>query len=146
MRDQPQRVRQRDILRQSFLVQWPLRSVRWLFSRRACRRWLIVLAWMVTIVPLFYGIKNWRGCGPWKQFREQAEARGESFDFKTFIPSPIPDDENFAATPFFKFAFTHRTNTYLFQTDPFSQAQTAAPAFDPDNPRRTRGFVDLVAW
>src|SRR2546421_5524573 len=77
-----------------------LRFVRWLFSRRGLRRILIVLAWTVTIFALFHGEENWRGRRAWNKYRQELEARGEELDLKSFIPKPVPDEQNFAATPF----------------------------------------------
>jgi hypothetical protein len=77
-----------------------VRSGRWLCSGRGIRRVLIVLAWCATVIGLWYGEENWRGRRAWNQYREATEARGESLDFATYIPKPMPDDQNFAATPF----------------------------------------------
>src|SRR5438105_4247673 len=76
------------------------RLVRWLFNWRTIRRVLLSLAWMVTLIALFYGEENWRGRHAWNKYRRELEARGEQFDYRAFIPKPVPDDQNFAATPF----------------------------------------------
>ena len=55
-----------------------------------------------TLLLLLLGIVaflNWRGQREWTQFRGEWEAKGERFDFTDFIPSAVPDDQNFAATP-----------------------------------------------
>src|ERR1041385_7765208 len=74
-------------------------SFRRLFTWRVLRRILIVLAWGATIVALFYGEENWRGRRAWNNYRRELEARGEPFDLKSFIPKPVPDEQNFAMTP-----------------------------------------------
>jgi hypothetical protein len=34
-----------------------------------------------------------------QKFKRDWEAKGEHFDFKSFVPPPVPDDQNFALTP-----------------------------------------------
>src|SRR5438045_2247372 len=45
--------------------------------------------------------ENYRGHYLWKKYREKWEAKGERFDLASFIPKPVPPEQNFAATPFF---------------------------------------------
>ena len=71
----------------------------WLFSRRVIRKMLIGLAWLVTIVVLFYAEEDWRGWHAWNNYRQQLEAGGAQLDYRAFIPKPVPDDQNFAAIP-----------------------------------------------
>src|SRR5262245_108109 len=83
----------REILADFPPFRWPGQAARWLFSRRG----LIALAWVATIVALVYAEENWRGRHAWNKMRRELEARGESLDWTTFIPKPIPDEQNFAA-------------------------------------------------
>src|SRR5688572_1410611 len=76
------------------------RFFKWLFSWRGVRRVLIVTAWAATIIVLLYGFENWRGRRAWKKHEQQLLARGEQLDFKAYFPKPVPDAQNFAATPF----------------------------------------------
>src|SRR5881628_2377901 len=85
-----------------------VRFFRWLFSWRGIRRVLIVLAWTATLIALLYGEENWRGRRTWNQYRQAIEARGEQLDFKAFIPKPVPDEQNFAATPLVQSWFAQR--------------------------------------
>src|SRR5438045_1019371 len=82
----------------------------WMFSWRIMRRVLIVLAWIVTIVALFYGEEDWRGRRAWNKYSETLKAQGAELDFKAFVPKPIPDDQNFAATPEINTWFVRDTN------------------------------------
>src|SRR5262249_1134158 len=107
---------QREVLPRFPPFRWAGQMVRWLFSRRGMGRMLIILAWTVTIVALFYGIENLRGGRAWNSYRKQVEERGEVLDFKAFIPAPVPDEQNFAATPFFKSLFEHSTEQNFFDT------------------------------
>jgi hypothetical protein len=65
------------------------------------RRGLFVLACLATLLALYYAEENWRGARAESDYRHALEARGESLDYRTFVPTPVPDNENFAGTPFF---------------------------------------------
>ena len=87
-----------------------VRFFRWLFSWRSIRAILITLAWIVTVIALIYGEENWRGRHAWIKYRTELEARGEQLELKEFIPPLIPDDQNFAATPFIKAWFVRQNS------------------------------------
>ena len=69
-------------------------------SRSPVRRLFQFLAFGVfTLIALLLGIVayvNFRGQREWAQFRSEWEAKGERFDFVDFIPTAVPDDQNFA--------------------------------------------------
>jgi hypothetical protein len=73
--------------------------IRWLCSWRNFKRFLFGLACFATLIALFYAEENWRGKHDWEKYKREWEAKGEKFDFKDFVPSPVPDDQNFALTP-----------------------------------------------
>jgi hypothetical protein len=75
------------------------RVLRWLLSWRTIKRGLIGLAGLFIFVVLFYAEENWRGRHAWEKFKREWEAKGERFDFASFVPPPVPDDQNFALTP-----------------------------------------------
>jgi len=82
------------------LLVWALfRLVRWLCCLRNIKRSLFGLACLATLIALFYAEENWRGKRAWDNFRREWEAKGERFDFKAFVPPPVPDEQNFAMTP-----------------------------------------------
>jgi hypothetical protein len=122
------------------------RFLRWLFTWRGIRRVLIVLAWAVTIVGLFYGEENWRGRRAWNQYREAAEARGVSFDSATYIPKPAPDEQNFAATPFLKTFFQPNDNGFILTNDLWYRASDNIAGTNLVKEKGRRHFTDLVAW
>lgn len=65
-------------------------------------RWLIrVVIALVVLVLAFYGEENWRGKHAWEKYRHDREAKGDRFDRAAIVPPPVPDAENFAATPVF---------------------------------------------
>src|SRR5450432_405715 len=73
--------------------------IRWIFCWRNLKRSLFSLACFATLIALFYAEEDWRGKHDWQKFKHEWEAKGEKFDFKDFIPPPVPDDQNFALTP-----------------------------------------------
>lgn len=77
-------------------------------KRRLLRKLLLALAVLGTVAALFYAVEDWRGARAWAQTRRQLEARGESLDPATFIPPPVPDDQNFAMAPLFVRALQYR--------------------------------------
>jgi hypothetical protein len=77
-------------------IVWPL--MRLLFWRQ-WRRTLLGLVCIATVIALFYAEEDWRGKRDWEKFKREWEAKGEIFDLASFIPPPVPDDQNFAMTP-----------------------------------------------
>jgi hypothetical protein len=73
--------------------------IRWQRSWRNFKRFLFGLACFVTLVALFYAEENWRGKHVWEKYKQEWEAKGERFDLAGFVPSTVPDDQNFALTP-----------------------------------------------
>ena len=115
----------------------------WMVSWRIVRRMLIGLAWIVTIIALFYGEEDWRGRHAWNTYSEALKAQGAELDLKTFVPKPIPDEENFAATPEIKSWFTERGEFPARWGNNFS---LAGAMISEDSSKGPRHFVDLVAW
>ncbi len=73
--------------------------IRWLFCWLNFKRFLFGLACFATLVALLYAEEDWRGKHDWGKFKREWEAKGEKFDFKDFVPPPVPDDQNFAMQP-----------------------------------------------
>ncbi|HOC54620.1 MAG TPA: hypothetical protein PKI20_03250 [Verrucomicrobiota bacterium] len=72
---------------------------RWFCTRRALRFYGWLVAGIVSVIVLFYAEENWRGKRAWAALQREAAARGESLDFSSIIPPPVPDDQNFALAP-----------------------------------------------
>lgn len=70
-----------------------LRFLRWCSIVLGC---LIVLGLAVSVFGYFQGKSRW------ENYKREAEARGISFDIRTFIPPSVPDEQNFAMTPLLK--------------------------------------------
>jgi hypothetical protein len=71
-------------------------------ERRLVRRRLIPVAGVALVVVLvagFYLEENERGERAWNRYQRQQEALGERLDPAALVPSPVPDEQNFAATP-----------------------------------------------
>jgi hypothetical protein len=75
--------------------------IRWLSHWQNLRWFLFVSACLLTLLALVYAEENWRGKRAWQRHREQWEAKGEKFDFTSFIPPSVADDKNFAFAPVF---------------------------------------------
>ncbi len=70
------------------------------FNWRTLRRTLLGLIGLVTLVFLLQAEENWRGRRAWLNYKHAQEAKGERFDRERLIPAKVPDDQNFAMTPF----------------------------------------------
>jgi hypothetical protein len=66
---------------------------------RSRRRILFWLGWMTFLVVAVVLMLCWSGQSGWEKYKRQWEAKGERFDFKSFVPQPVPDDQNFARAP-----------------------------------------------
>jgi len=83
-------------------------------GRRRIIRWALVgLAILATLIAIFYTEEDWRGKRAWENCKRELEAKGAVLDWNKFIPTPVPDDQNF---------FTASTNIFLR----FHKAQTSA--------------------
>jgi len=71
----------------------------WFFRWRNFKRFLFGLACFITLIALFYAEEDWRGKHAWQKYKHAWEAKGEKFDFASFVPSLVPDEQNFALTP-----------------------------------------------
>src|SRR5215469_275676 len=78
----------------------PLRFLR--SFRKLPRAGQVVLggATLVALFGLFFAEENWRGERAWEKCRRQLEAKGVELDWSKFAPAPVPDEQNFAMTPF----------------------------------------------
>ena len=73
--------------------------IRYFFNWRNFKRLLLGLACFATLIGLFYAVENFRGKLAWNSFKQEREAKGVNFDLASFIPTPVPDDQNFAMAP-----------------------------------------------
>jgi hypothetical protein len=126
-----------------------VRFCRWLFSWQGLRRLLILLAWLVTLIALFHGEETWRGRRAWNQYRRELIAQGDQLDFAALVPKPVPDEQNFAATPTIKswFQKTASYDPYHPWNDSYSRVADKVQ-FPPRTKDASfeRHFDDLVGW
>ena len=126
------------------------RFLKWLFCWRTVRRALIGMACLITLAALFCAEENIRGKQTWENYRREAEARGKQFDLAALIPKPIPDEQNFAATPFIKSWFVRSNRTYVaaeyWNFDNDGRVSSMVSSSRDKKDEGNRHFTDLVAW
>jgi hypothetical protein len=137
----------------AFLLAWipPVRRLfAWLLARR-----LLVLACLATLVALFYAVEDWRGRTAWQDYKRKWEARGEQFDPASFIPPPVPANENFFETPLWQGMHFVQTNGVTVWRDTNWQEHALFPIYGPktcSGPWPSLGEwakaqpVELAAW
>ncbi len=99
-------------------------------AARWAARLFFVLVCLVTLFVLFHVEENWRGERDWNAYKQQMEAKGEKLDMASHIPPRVPDDQNFAMTPFF---------APLFDFEPGTQKQR-----DTNAVRRIQDFASAL--
>ena len=77
-------------------------SLSFLTRRRFWQRTTFTLIGLATLIAAIYVIEDYRGERAWNEYSAAARARGVKLYLEDFIPPRIPDDENFAAIPFFR--------------------------------------------
>jgi hypothetical protein len=121
------------------------------------RQILIGLACPVLLVALFYAEEDWRGWHAWQQFKHEREARGEKFGYQSYVPAPVPDDQNFAMTPVVVSCYGQMIdhtgheisprNTNLVNRLDISCLREANTGDHPDIGSRQKGtLTDLKVW
>src|SRR5262249_31243570 len=73
---------------------------RWFSSLTLSARLFVGAAFVIALIGAFYAEENWRGRRDWDRCRRELAARGVELDWTKFVPAPVPDDRNFAMTPF----------------------------------------------
>ncbi|HWL51811.1 MAG TPA: hypothetical protein VNQ90_05220 [Chthoniobacteraceae bacterium] len=87
---------------------------------------VVLLAAILVSAARYDAHRNRRA---WEKHRAAAVARGVEYDFTRFAPAPVPDGENFAATPFFRELFaadeaTQKKITKRLKLHPADEAAT----------------------
>src|SRR5439155_15312139 len=140
----------------SLRSEWERSSTRWLLhyivSWQFLRKLLFALAVFCTLMAVFYAYEDWRGKRAWHTYRAQLVSQGADLDIRNIIPAEVPDDQNFAATPFLSALFQGRrpsvTNVDARWPTPFEDARHAAKLFAGGKELNTndRRLTDLVSW
>ncbi len=67
--------------------------------KRFFKALLRITVGLAALLVLFHLVENWRGKRAWARWKASREALGESFEWASVIPPPVPDDQNFAKAP-----------------------------------------------
>jgi hypothetical protein len=128
----------------------------WLSSRRTLLRLVFIVAAFATLIGLFYGEENWRGRRAWNKYKQQLEAQGQQLDWAAVIPKPVPDDQNFAATPFLRLIINERGDSpeinkrwpkdFGKASDEFYKLQPKKKSKQEPPRGPERRMTDLVTW
>jgi hypothetical protein len=62
-------------------------------------RYLFIFIGLILGVVIFYAEENWRGYHALQSYKQQMAESGRRTEPESFIPPPVPDDQNFAMTP-----------------------------------------------
>jgi hypothetical protein len=141
-----------------FVVSIPAFVLAWIPPVRRLFSWLLrwrflVLGCLATLVALFYAIEDWRGRHAWQSYKRAWEAKGERFDLASFVPPPVPNDQNFFETPLWTDLHSAETNRSFVSDDPDRPQRVIFSVYGP-NGEKAPGtgnwvkaqHVDLAAW
>jgi hypothetical protein len=124
-----------------------MRFLRWFFSGRVMRLALKLFAGAAFILVLFYCEEDWRGSRAWSNYLSHSGITPGQLNLQSYIPRPIPDDQNFAATLVVKRWFVPQSANVPFNSDHFSKAPTALiQLLENVEKKRNLQHLDLVAW
>ncbi len=79
-----------------------------LFTWRLTRAGLFLLACLVTLIGVLYAVENWRGSRARRALNRELAAKGALQEWNEFVPPPVPDEQNFAMTPFLAPLFDYK--------------------------------------
>jgi hypothetical protein len=77
-------------------------------------RWFIGIIAVLGVIVLFYMEESWRGKRAWERYKQSVEAAGGTIDWKAYVPTPVPSDQNFFEAPNMAQWFVGRGGTGLF--------------------------------
>ena len=85
------------------------------FSRRLRRFfrpwWVRLICGVAILVSVTSFVNDWRWERKWAAYEREARGRGVKILLPEYRPAPVADDENFAATPFWKEVFAQGSNS-----------------------------------
>ena len=121
---------------------------------RRLRRWLGGSTWRVvffsagclfTLGVVFVAEENWRAEAAWNHCRQALAGRGEKLSLSDFVPTAVPPEQNFAATPLLAALFTKPTAPPFPVTLAVDIGATNQPGATLGSWRAARR-TDLEAW
>ncbi|HZM03735.1 MAG TPA: hypothetical protein VFC44_12050 [Candidatus Saccharimonadales bacterium] len=103
---------------------------------------------VVALIGIFYAEEDWRGRRDWNRYRKTKEAQGEPLDFQSYIPRPVPEDQNFAETEIAQSLLQPDWNAgrSLLPDDLYAHASGNVYPRKISRLNTSRHFTDLVAW
>lgn len=66
------------------------------------KAWLVLFVVLITAIGLFYAEENYRHTAAWRAHAARVGLDAHPLNFRDFLPKPVPEDQNFAATPVLK--------------------------------------------
>lgn len=124
-----------------------MRGLRCGVSKQVAGPALKILLFGIVALALFYGEERWRANRAWEDYLSHSGLTQGQIDLKTYLPKPVPDDENFAATPVVKGWFAEKSQTTPFSSDHFSKAPPSLIQTIKNVERKHgRQPLDLDAW
>jgi hypothetical protein len=85
--------------------------------RNRGQKFLMALLCLALLVFTSVLLLNMSDKGGLNRYERQWEAKGEHFDFASFIPKPVPDDQNFALTPIVASCYKGRLDKQDYDDD-----------------------------
>ena len=99
------------------------RGSRWRHFRPA----IAVFVAVAAVIALFYGEEDLRGWLAWRRFVAEQAALGRKIhlNIKELAPPLVPDDQNFCATPYWRYVFSLSQETGVRYTGPTNEYERA---------------------
>lgn len=113
------------------------RTTRW-FHWANLRAVLFGVLASITVLLLARTLSDWQGRRAWEAYRAEAEKRGVVFDLEKLMPLPVPDAENFAATPLLR--------PFQSGNPEFAERRAKLGPQAPDEPFRTDDPQSKLPW
>ncbi len=104
------------------------------------KRIVLVLVGLITLVACLFVAENWRGKHAWATWQREREAQGDRYEWTAVLPSPVPDDQNFAAIPLFAELFPKPPTNPALDAVRLPNGGPAAANWRLDRP------TDLAGW
>ncbi|KAF0177415.1 MAG: Uncharacterized protein FD161_2502 [Limisphaerales bacterium] len=97
-----------------------------------------------TVLAAAHTLSGWQGRRAWEAYRAEAEKRGVVFDLEKLMPPPVPDAENFAATPLLR-SFQSGNPEFTERRTKLGPQAPESP-FRPDDPHMKSSWPNRQNW
>ncbi len=114
----------------------------------------IGMAALVGLILIAWLVENRRGQSAWEQYRAELTGKGEKLELADLVPAPVPDSENFAATPLIVSMFSSGGGRKTSDPAAHEQATALGNPFPAKSGTKTPGggswetavSIDLEGW